>query len=98
MVRHVLLLQLPSGATFQDVEGRREAIISLVGLIPGLGECRLGENLAPSERCEGITQGFKMGFVDRKSLHAYGPHPAHKAAAAKVKAAFERILVFDFAL
>ena len=29
-----------------------------------------------------------MDFVDRASLDAYGPHPQHKLAAAKVLATF----------
>lgn len=39
-----------------------------------------------------------MDFVDRASLDAYGPHPGNKGAAALVRAAFERIVVFDVEL
>jgi hypothetical protein len=39
-----------------------------------------------------------MDFTDRASLDAYGPHPDHKAAAALVRAAFERIIVLDLPL
>jgi hypothetical protein len=39
-----------------------------------------------------------MDFADRASLEAYGPHPRHQVAAAKVRATFERVAVFDFAL
>jgi hypothetical protein len=39
-----------------------------------------------------------MDFVDRESLKAYLPHPEHQPAAALVRATFERIVVFDFAI
>jgi hypothetical protein len=39
-----------------------------------------------------------MDFVDRASLDAYGPHPQHKLAAAKVLATFERVVVVDFVM
>ena len=98
MVRHILLLQPRLDSTPQSIDACREALRSLVGRIPGLLDCHWGENLVAPERREGFTHGFTMDFVDRESLDAYGPHPEHKRAAALVRAAFERIVVLDFAL
>jgi hypothetical protein len=98
MLRHVLLLQPRPDASARAIEECRSAITALVGRIPGLVNCHWGENAAPAERREGLTHGFSMDFVDRESLNAYLPHPAHKPAAALVRATFERIVVFDFAL
>jgi hypothetical protein len=98
MVRHVLLLQPRAGSGAQAIEGCRVALTGLVGRIPGLLDCKWGENLAPAERRDGFTYGFSMDFVDRASLEAYGPHPEHKPVAALVRATFDRIVVFDFAL
>jgi hypothetical protein len=98
MVRHVLLLQPRQGTTPHDAEVCREALTSLVGRIPGLVSCHWGQNFAPAERTEGLTHGFTMDFVDRDSLDAYGPHPDHRVAATKVRAAFERIVVLDIDL
>jgi hypothetical protein len=39
-----------------------------------------------------------MDFADGASLEAYGPHPLHQLAAAKILATFERVVVFDFGL
>jgi hypothetical protein len=39
-----------------------------------------------------------MDFADRASLAAYGPDPRHQVAAARVRATFERVAVFDFEL
>jgi len=98
MLRHVLLLQPRADASSQAIEECRNAITALVGRIPGLVNCHWGENLAAPERREGLTHGFSMDFLNRESLDAYLPHPAHKPAAALVRATFERIVVFDFAL
>jgi hypothetical protein len=98
MVRHVLLLQPRRDTPATSIEACRDAITSLVGRIPGLLDCHWGENVAPAERCEGFTHGFSMDFSDRQSLEGYGPHPEHKVAAAMVRAAFERIVAFDFVL
>ena len=98
MVRHILLLQPRPDTTPQAIDGCREALMSLVGRIPGLVDCHWGENIAAAERREGFTHGFSMDFVDRPSLDAYGPHLEHKPIAARVRAAFEGIVVFDFTL
>jgi hypothetical protein len=97
MVRHVLLLQPRSETTPQAIEACREALASLVGRIPGLLDFHWAVNFVAPERRESFTHGFTMDFVDRESLDAYGPHAEHKVAAALVRAAFERIVVLDFA-
>jgi hypothetical protein len=98
VIRHVLLLQPRSDSTPASIDACRSALRSLVGRIPGLLDCRWGENMAASERREGFTHGFTMDFVDAASLDAYGPHPEHRPVAALVRATFERIVVLDLAL
>jgi hypothetical protein len=98
MIRHVLLLQQRPGATTGEIDACRAGLSALVGIVPGLLDFHWGHNLAPEDRRGGFTHGFTMDFADRPSLEAYGPHPQHQAASAKVRATFERIVVFDFAL
>jgi hypothetical protein len=98
MVRHILMLQPRAGTPPDGIEACRVALVALVGRIPGLLECRWGENFVAPERREGFTHGFSMDFVDRASLEAYGPHPEHKPVATLIRATFDRIVVFDFAL
>jgi hypothetical protein len=98
MVRHILLLQPNKEATPEAIEACRLAITSLVGRIPGLVICQWGENFVAPERREGFTHGFSMDFMDRESLDAYGPHPAHAGPKALVRATFDRIIAFDFNL
>ncbi len=96
MVRHILLLQAAPTSTAEDIEACRAALGALVGSVPGLIDFHWGQNIGPEHRRGGFTHGFTMDFEDRASLDAYGPHPQHKPAAAKVRATFERIVVFDF--
>lgn len=96
MVRHILLLQQRAEASAADIDACRVALTELVGALPGLVNCHWGQNVGPEDRRGGFTHGFTMDFVDRESLEAYHPHPQHQVAAARVRATFERIVVFDF--
>jgi hypothetical protein len=98
VVRHILLLQPRPEATAEAIGECRTALTSLVGRIPGLKNCCWGANVGPPERREGFAYGFTMDFEDKRSLEAYGPHPEHEPVAARVRAVFERIVVFDFEL
>jgi stress responsive alpha/beta barrel protein len=98
MIRHILLLQQRPDATADEIDACRAGLASLVGPIPGLIDFHWGPNVAAVERRDGLTHGFSMDFVDRASLEAYGPNPQHQVAVAKVRATFERVVVFDFEL
>lgn len=78
------------------IEEARESLADLVGRIHGLLDFHWGENLADIDRQDGYAFGFSMDFLDRQALVAYGPHPDHKAAATKVRQAFDRIATLDF--
>jgi hypothetical protein len=96
VVRHILLLQQRPDASADEIDACRTGLAGLVGVIHGLLDFRWGLNIAPVERSGGFTHGFTMDFVDQASLDAYGPHPQHQVAAARVRATFERVVVFDF--
>ncbi|HEX4416849.1 MAG TPA: Dabb family protein [Kofleriaceae bacterium] len=98
MVRHILLLQQRPDATAEEIEASRAGLAGLVGQIAGLLDFHWGSSFAPVERAGGFTHGFSMDFADRASLDAYGPHPQHQVAVARVRAAFDRVVVFDFDL
>lgn len=98
MVRHILLLEPRFDATPEAIESCRKGVLSLVGKIHGLLDCRWGENFAAPERRDGFTHGFCMDFLDRAALEAYAPHPDHKPVAALVRATFQKITVLDFEL
>ena len=98
MIRHVLLLKAKTDATPAEIDGVRAGLAELVGVIPGLLDFHWGENIAPVERRDGLTHGFSMDFVDRASLEAYGPHPQHVVAAARLRKVFERVVILDLEL
>jgi hypothetical protein len=98
MLRHILILRARPTSTAEDIEGCRIALSDVVGVIPGLLDFHWGHNIGPEHRRGGFTHGFSMDFRDRASLDAYGPHPQHKLAAAKILATFEPVIVFDFEL
>lgn len=98
MVRHILLLAPRPETTRDEIDAIRHDIESLAGRIPGLLDAHWGENFAAPERREDLTHGFTMDFDSRESLAAYAPHPLHKPVAARVRAAFSRIVVLDIDL
>jgi hypothetical protein len=98
MLRHVLLLKPNTDITPEAIANVRAALAALVGVIPGLVNFHWGANVAAPDRHAGYSFGFSMDFVDRKSLDAYGPHPAHIKAANLVRKHFAPPLVLDFEL
>jgi hypothetical protein len=98
MIRHILLLKQKPSATAEDIDACRAGLASLVGPIHGLLNFHWGMNIAPEERRQGFGHGFSMDFADQASLAAYGPNPTHQVVAARVRATFENIIVFDFAM
>lgn len=98
MVRHILLLAPRPETTPEEIATIRVLIEALPSQVPGLRDAFWGENFAAPERRENLTHGFSMDFDSREALAAYAPHPAHQPVAARVRAAFERIVVLDIDL
>jgi hypothetical protein len=74
-VFHVFLFQWKAGVTDEQKERARKAIVAFQGVIPGLVQTNVGENISP--RAKGYTFGGIMQFKDQASLDAYFQHPAH---------------------
>ncbi|HNY32829.1 MAG TPA: Dabb family protein [Fibrobacteria bacterium] len=96
MIRHILLLEPNPTTTSDQIEEIRRELGALVGQIPGLLDFNWGVNFAAQERRGGFDYGFTMDLIDRAALAGYAPHPLHQAVAAKVRAAFGKIVVLDF--
>jgi hypothetical protein len=82
----------------EEIEACREALGAGIGQVSGLINFKWGQNIGPEHRRDGFTHGFTMDFADRASYDAYGPHPLHTDASAKILATFERVVVFDFVM
>lgn len=88
-IRHVVLFKaradLPSG----ELEGVFAQLAALKAVIPGMLDCHASANVSPEGIGRGYTHGFTMDFADAAARDAYLPHPDHKAAGARLRAAAE---------
>jgi antibiotic biosynthesis monooxygenase (ABM) superfamily enzyme len=76
-VFHVFLFQWKAGTTEAQKERAKKEIGAFQGVVPGLIQTNVGENISP--RGKGYTFGGIMQFKDEASLAAYFTHPAHQA-------------------
>jgi hypothetical protein len=76
-VFHVFAFQWKEGTTEAQKERATKAIRAFQGMIPGLLQTHVGENLSP--RGNGYTFGGIMRFTNKAALDAYVQHPAHQA-------------------
>lgn len=95
MVEHVVLIKAKPEAT----EAQRDLLIAELGAlkekIPGIVSLSVGRNF--SERNQGFHIGLVVRFVDRASLDAYGPHPAHQEVVQQFLAPVKQdVIVVDY--
>lgn len=77
MLIHMFAFRWTPGVTGTQKDHVVSEIGKLKGVIPGLLETYVGQNLSP--RGGGYDLGGVMKFEDRAALDAYGGHPAHQA-------------------
>ena len=73
---------------------RRACVAGLVGAaastaLPRALRAAEGDDIPPEGIGRGFTHGFTMDFADVAARDAYLPHPDHKAAGARLRAAAE---------
>jgi Stress responsive A/B Barrel Domain len=76
-VFHVFAFQWKPATTDAQKDRARKDIKAFQGVIPGLLQTNVGDNISP--RGKGYTFGGIMQFKDESSLDAYFQHPAHQA-------------------
>jgi antibiotic biosynthesis monooxygenase (ABM) superfamily enzyme len=76
-VFHVFAFQWKPGTSEAQKERAKKDIAAFQGVIPGLLQTNIGQNISPRGR--GYTFGGIMQFKDEASLNAYFQHPAHQA-------------------
>ena len=72
---HVFAFTWKQGSTSAHQEEASQHIRAFQGVVPGLLQIFVGQNLSP--RGNGYTFGGVMLFQDRAAFHAYETHPAH---------------------
>jgi len=76
-VFHIFGFQWKPAATEQLKQRATRDIRAFQGVIPGLLQTHVGENISP--RNKGYTYCGVMEFTDQAALEAYLVHPAHQA-------------------
>jgi hypothetical protein len=99
MIRHCVFFKFRSGVSADERAEIYAGLNALVGQIDGLLSADFGHSVSPEGLEQGFKDGFIMDFVDEAARDRYLPHPAHKAAGAKLVAALEGgrdgLIVFD---
>ena len=99
MIRHCVFFKFRTGVSADERAEIYAGLNALVGEIDGLLSADFGPNISPEGLGQGFENGFIMDFVDEAARDRYLPHPAHRAAGAKLVAALEGgrdgLIVFD---
>ena len=92
MVHHIVLLKLKPGVDRDDPR-LRDALAALIALdqqIDGIARWEHGWNF--TQRPIAYDFGLYSSFVSRAAFDAYGPHPAHQAAASQLREVVDWVL------
>jgi len=93
-VKHLVLVELKDGVTDADLQEALDGLHALIGQIPGLLAVEAGRNF--TDRAGNYNFAAVMTLEDKAALAGYGPHPAHQAAAGKLGAFANALMVVDF--
>ena len=74
---HIFAFKWKQGTTPAQIEQARKEITAFQGVIPGLLQVHVGQNL--SSKGEGYSFGGVMQFADQQSFDVYAGHSAHQA-------------------
>ena len=92
MLHHIVLIRLKPGVARDDprVQGGLAALTALGGQIDGIVRWEHGWNF--TQRPIAYDFALASTFVSRAAFDAYGPHPAHQAAAAQLRDVVDWVL------
>jgi hypothetical protein len=92
MIHHIVLIRLKQGVTRDDSRLREGLadLIALRGQVGGIVRWDHGWDFVARP----ISYDFALvaAFTDRAAFEAYGSHPAHQAAAAKLRVLVDWVL------
>jgi len=99
MIRHCVFFKFRPDVSADERAEIYAGLAALQGEIEGLLSATFGPSVSPEGLEQGFVDGFIMDFADEAARDRYLPHPAHKAAGAKLVAALEGgrdgLIVFD---
>lgn len=94
-VKHIAFFKFKPTCTADDIAEVWRIIEDLPRQIPGILDLTWGVNTSTEGLSQGFTHSFVMIFENAAARDAYLPHPVHAAAAAKVIAQLENVIVCD---
>lgn len=77
MFIHIFGFRWKPEATVAEQFRAKQTILAFRGVIPGLLDVHVGENVSP--RNQGFTFAGLTTFTDKAAFHAYEVHPQHQA-------------------
>lgn len=97
MIEHLVLFKYESKIDKEIKEQIIKKFNGLLGVIPGLLEVSIGENITEETNfAHGVNIGLRMLFQSHDDLRAYLLHPVHLKIAEIVTSSVEYISVCDF--
>ena len=92
MITHMVFWKLKEENKTESMRRIKESLEALVGVVPGLLEMRVGQNLNGGEYDLALCSRFES----REALHGYESHPAHLRVREFVKQARTGRAAVDF--
>ena len=92
-ITHIVFWKLKEENKAANAGCIKESLEALVGVIPGLLEARVGENVNGGEYDLALVSRFES----MEALHAYDAHPAHQKIRAFVSQVRTQRAAVDFA-
>ena len=101
MIAHVVLFRLRADVSDDDRRALVDAWSTALKNIPAIRRARVGRRVRIGRSYESLTRldlpyAAVLEFDDVDALGSYLDHPAHEAMAARLFAAIEDALIYDF--
>lgn len=96
MIRHVMLVEVKSGATSAEIEATKQAFIAIPDKVGGLENVEWGWNNSPEGKNQSYTLAIVMTFHDEQARDTYLVHPAHEALKVHFRKIISDIVVLDY--
>lgn len=96
-IEHLCLFKLKPDTTDSDKAFMIQSFLRLKGVIPGLLEVSIGENVTEeTEYAHGYNLGMRMRFQSHEHLRNYLLHPEHVKVSQFVFSKISEVSVCDF--
>jgi hypothetical protein len=92
---HVVLVSWRSGAADEAERVVRPAVASFGVTIPDVLDVVEGPSTSPEGLEGGFDYGFVVTFASPRARDVYLEHPAHRPVSSAIRAAADRVVVFD---